>query len=60
VNVASRFIVTALSLTSTWGGFESYHLMRVEEFMSMSAIGFAFLSLFLILFGGFLAKVATA
>lgn len=53
-----KYIVAALSLTSTWGGFEAYHLMREEDFLSLNAILLAFISLGLIAFGSFLAKIA--
>lgn len=53
-----KYVIAALSMTSTWAGFETYHLMREAEFLSLTAIMYGGCSVALILFGSFLSKIA--
>lgn len=53
----SKRIAALLSLTSTWGGFEFYHLMRTAEAFSLTAIACAVVSLMLVVFGSYLGRL---
>lgn len=54
----SKFIAMLLSLTSTWGGFEAYHQMREQVFLSLPSIGYALLSLALVAVGSLIIRAA--
>lgn len=56
MNAASKLAVLMLSLTSTWAGFEFYHQMREEDFLSVAGILCALASVACIMFGSFLVK----
>lgn len=53
----SKFLALILSLTSTWGGFEMYHQMRMEDFLTLNSIFYAVASVGLVLLGGIFARL---
>lgn len=54
----TKLVALLFGLTCTWGGFEFYHKMRLEDFMSGPAIGYGLCSVALVFLGGFIAGVA--
>lgn len=58
MGTGSKFIAFLFTYTLIWGSYELYHMMRVEEFMSLGAIGYAFLSLGCVFLGTLIAKAA--
>lgn len=58
MGAGSKFIAFIFSYTLIWGSYELYHRMRLEEFMSLSAIGFAALSVSCVGLATIVAKTA--
>lgn len=58
MSTGSKFIAFIFSYTLVWVSYETYHLMRVQEFMSLGAIGFALLSVGCVALATLIAKTA--
>lgn len=58
MGAGSKFIAFLFSYTLIWGSYEMYHQMRVQEFMSLAAIGYAALSVGCVGLSVLIAKTA--
>lgn len=57
----TKAVAALFSMTATWGSYEFYHLMRAEDFMSITAIFYSVLSVgSAVLSGVVLRKVVAA
>lgn len=51
-----KTIAGLFSLTCTWGGFEMYHQMRMQELLSLQSMVYALASVALVFLGGLIAR----
>jgi TRAP-type C4-dicarboxylate transport system permease small subunit len=58
MGTGSKFIAFLFSYTLIWGSYELYHQMRIEDFMSLGAIGYAALSVACVGLATLVAKAA--
>lgn len=58
MGAGSKFLAFLFSYTAIWGSYEMYYKMRLEDFMSLGAIGYAILSLGCVFLGTLIAKAA--